>query len=57
MLPAIEEAGALVDPSYLRVFWRACVTGPETIERNRQYQIDRAARAQEEARSSARAAG
>jgi fatty acid desaturase len=45
MLPAIEEAGALVEPSYLRVFWRACVTGPETVERNRQLQIERAAQA------------
>jgi len=43
MLPAIEQAGARVDSSYLAVFWRACVTGPETIERNRQSQIDRAA--------------
>jgi len=50
MLPAIEKAGALVEPSYLGVFWRACVNGPETIERNRQHQIERAARAKDEAR-------
>jgi hypothetical protein len=43
MLPAIEQTGARVDSSYLGVFWRACVTGPETIERNRRSQIDRAA--------------
>ena len=45
MLPAIAEAGALVDPSYLGVFWRACLGGPETRERNLQHQIERAARA------------
>jgi len=43
MLPAIETAGAVVEPSYLGVFWRACVTGPETIERNHQRQVERAA--------------
>jgi len=47
MLPAIEKAGAVVDPSYIGVFWKACVNGPETIERNRQIQVDRTARAQD----------
>ncbi len=41
MLPTIERAGARVDRSYLAVFWEACVTGPETIERNRQRQARR----------------
>jgi fatty acid desaturase len=39
MRPTIEAAGARIDASYLRVFWEACVTGPETIERNRQRQL------------------
>jgi fatty acid desaturase len=47
MVPAIEKAGAVVDPSYIGVFWKACVNGPETIERNRQIQVDRTARAQD----------
>jgi fatty acid desaturase len=34
MLPAIEAEGALVEKSYLRIFFRACLEGPETIERN-----------------------
>jgi len=34
MLPAIEAEGALVEKSYLRVFFRACWEGPETVERN-----------------------
>ena len=42
LLPAIEQAGARVDSGYLRVFWQACVGGPETIERNRRSQIERA---------------
>jgi len=42
MLPAIEQAGAHVDRSYLGVFWKACLSGPETVERNRQHQLDRA---------------
>jgi fatty acid desaturase len=45
MLPAIEEAGAVVDRSYLAVFWRACLNGPETEERNRRNQVERRARA------------
>jgi fatty acid desaturase len=34
MLPAIDREGAIVDSGYLRVFMRACLSGPETIERN-----------------------
>ena len=47
MLPAIEKAGAVVDPGYVGVFWKACLNGPETLERNRQIQIERAASAKE----------
>jgi len=34
MLPAIEREGAVVEKSYLRVFIRACLSGPETLARN-----------------------
>ena len=34
MLPAIEREGGVVDSGYLKIFWRACVGGPETVGRN-----------------------
>ncbi len=36
LAPALERANAIVEPSYIRVFLRACRAGPETIERNAQ---------------------
>lgn len=43
MTPAIEQAGAVVDSGYLGVFFRACLGGPETVERNRERVAARAA--------------
>lgn len=32
LLPEIERKGAVVDRSYVAVFWQACVRGPESLE-------------------------
>ena len=34
LAPEIAARGAVVESSYLRVLWRSCVSGPESIERN-----------------------
>ena len=34
MLPEIERRGAVVDPSYFGVFFKACLRGPESVARN-----------------------
>jgi fatty acid desaturase len=44
LLPEIERQAAVVDRSYLAVFWQACLRGPESIERNAQTRASRAAR-------------
>jgi fatty acid desaturase len=44
MQPEIAHRGAVVDRSYIAVFWRACLRGPESLERNAQTRADRVAR-------------
>jgi fatty acid desaturase len=41
LLPEIERTRAVVDSSYLAVFWKACRRGPESIERNARHLAQR----------------
>jgi len=41
--PELVRRGAVVERSYLAVFWRACLRGPESQERNAQMWTDRVA--------------
>jgi fatty acid desaturase len=34
LAPEIAARGAMVESSYLRVLWRSCISGPESIARN-----------------------
>jgi fatty acid desaturase len=43
MAPEIARRGAVVDHSYLAVFWHACLRGPESRARNAQARASRAA--------------
>ncbi len=40
--PEIKRKGAVVDPSYLGVFFKACLSGPESVERNAERLSNRA---------------
>jgi len=44
LLPEITRTRAVVDPSYFGVFFKACLSGPETVERNATRLAARAAR-------------
>jgi fatty acid desaturase len=44
MRPEIAHRGAVVDRSYIAVFWQACLRGPESLERNAQARASRVAR-------------